>query len=352
MSTELVGTMTGTDGSRSALEAAAGAAGTNATEAFKLLSDETRLAILLALWEAYDPRKPDPEPVSFTELYERVDAADSGNFAYHLGRLEGHFVEEDGDGYTLSNAGMTLVRAVIAGTGLDQPTLEPTEIPRRCPWCDEPVEISYEDQRLLQVCTACEGGIGPASLLQVPEGTLVVHETFDAAGLADRTPEEVFVAGTIDYLSACTLVIRGVCPECSGRIEASLAICEDHVSDPKTLCPGCGARDRARARYVCSTCKFNVAYPAWVSVFDHPAVVSFYYDHGHTDTFGLEDPEACGELWSRQACDQTLVSRDPVQVEVQVTCEGRTLVLTLDGDLDVIEIARHDHARTRPQPRT
>ena len=55
----------------SPLEAAAGVAGTDATEAFGLLANETRLAILLALWEAKEPEKPRSEQaVPFSELYE------------------------------------------------------------------------------------------------------------------------------------------------------------------------------------------------------------------------------------------------------------------------------------------
>lgn len=47
--------MSGSNRTTSPLEAATGVAGEPATEAFSLLANETRIAILLALWDAYDP---------------------------------------------------------------------------------------------------------------------------------------------------------------------------------------------------------------------------------------------------------------------------------------------------------
>lgn len=71
--------MTDSTVSESPLEAAAGTAGPHAVEAFELLSDETRLAILLTLWENYDPHAED-NSVPFSTLYDRVNMGDSGTF--------------------------------------------------------------------------------------------------------------------------------------------------------------------------------------------------------------------------------------------------------------------------------
>ncbi len=326
---------------RSPLEAAAGAAGSHTVDAFELLGDETRLAILLALWEAYDPRAED-NSVSFSTLYDRVNVRDSGTFTYHLDKLVGHFVEETGDGYRLRNSGRKIVRAVIAGAGLEERRLPPTEIPRSCHTCGAPVELSYEDERLYQICTECEGNIGPGSTENAPVGTLVVYDDFNPAGLANRSPGEVFVAGTIEYHRALTLLIRGVCPECSGAVEESLHICESHDAPSGELCPACGTGNEFRVSYVCSVCKNGGSYPAWAAVYDHPAVVAFYYEHGFDMTFGLDDPEDCGRLWDLLATgfekEQTLVSEDPVRLRVSVLGDDRTLHLTLDGALNVTDV--------------
>jgi hypothetical protein len=70
----------------------------HAVDAFKRIADETRLAILLALWEAYEPFS-DDNTLSFSELLNQVDYDTSGNFSYHLQKLEGYFVESIPTGY-------------------------------------------------------------------------------------------------------------------------------------------------------------------------------------------------------------------------------------------------------------
>jgi len=169
--------------SGSALEGTAGAADPHAVEAFQLLANETRLAILLALWETKDPTG--EAAVPFSELYDRVGLDDSGNFNYHLDKLEGHFVTAADDGYRLAPAGTKIVRAVIAGTGISEPTLEPTEIDMACPRCEAPTAITYRDGRLFQLCTECSGNISTSG--EFPEGT-IFNWRLDPAGLAGRTP--------------------------------------------------------------------------------------------------------------------------------------------------------------------
>ncbi|WP_436934782.1 DUF7351 domain-containing protein [Halovenus marina] len=338
--------MANSNTSVSPLELVGRGAETHVTEAFKLLSDENRLAILLALWEVYDPRA-ENNAVSFSQLLDRVGVRDSGNFSYHLDKLVGHYVAETDDGYRLRNSGLKIVRAVIAGSGLETRRLPPTEIPRSCYHCGAPVALSYEDERLYQICTECEGNLGPESSEQAPEGTLIVYDDFDPAGLSHRTPEEVFVAGTIAYLQGVKLLIRGICPECSGPIQESLEICDAHDAPAGELCPNCGTSMRggwneARVSYVCSVCKHSASYPAWVALFDHPAVVAFYHEHGFDMTYGLDDPEVCGRLFERLKKEQTLVSTDPVRIRVTVTCDGAELYLTLDGNLTVVDVVRDD----------
>ncbi|NIQ59492.1 MAG: helix-turn-helix transcriptional regulator, partial [Gemmatimonadetes bacterium] len=152
----------------SPLEAAAGAAGPETTKAFELLTDETRLAILLALWESHDPLG--DEGVSFSELKEQVGIRDSGQFNYHLGKLKGQFVEERDGGYTLGPVGNKIVRAIIGGVGLKPPTLEPAEIDMDCTLCGAPTAITYQDGRLFQLCTECEGTMVETD--EYPEGML------------------------------------------------------------------------------------------------------------------------------------------------------------------------------------
>jgi DNA-binding HxlR family transcriptional regulator len=55
-----------------------------AAEAFEVLGNEIRTAMVLELADA--------GPLSFSELRERVGVTDSGRFNYHLEKLVGRFV--------------------------------------------------------------------------------------------------------------------------------------------------------------------------------------------------------------------------------------------------------------------
>ena len=147
-----------TNSSELPLEVSVGAAGSHATEAFAALGNETRLAILLVLWEKHDPHA-DDNRVPFSEIYDRVDYDDPGSFSYHLEQLKGKFIRQhtEGEGYELRTPGLKFVQVVIAGAGVQDAALEATEIDQLCPFCDAPTAISYHDGLVIQVCTQCEG---------------------------------------------------------------------------------------------------------------------------------------------------------------------------------------------------
>lgn len=329
--------MTAEETTETPLEAARGSAGPQVTETFKLLSDETRLAILLALWESYDPRDTD-NTLSFSDLYDRVGVRDSGNFTYHLNKLTDHFIEEINNGYKLRNAGLKMVQAVIAGRGLQETRLAATEVALTCYRCNAPVEIRYEAEHLYHICTECVGNTGSTFAGERPVGTLMKFD-FDPSGLANRTPEEVFVACSVVSLREFGLLVRGLCPECSGPVEDSLHICEAHHMSPGEVCPNCGTRDEIRVGYVCSVCKHGDSYPVHAAIYDHPAVVGFCHEHGIENTYDLADATACSRLWDNLlAREYALVSEEPVRIRITIPGDGEQLELTLDRDLGVIDV--------------
>ncbi|MDX1748399.1 MAG: winged helix-turn-helix domain-containing protein, partial [Halobacteriales archaeon] len=178
---------------RTPLEAVTGAAGSEVVDALELLSDQTRLAILLALWDGYDPYA-GTETMSFSEIHDRVAVRDSANFSYHLDRLTDHFVEKTADGYRLRNAGRVFVRTVIAGAGLESPEIRTTELDLSCTRCAEArMEIGYRNGTLYLTCPVCEGYTTTEGH---PRGTIAAFE-FDPAGLRDRSPMELLAAGAI-----------------------------------------------------------------------------------------------------------------------------------------------------------
>lgn len=326
------------DTTETPLEAARGSAGPHVVDTFKLLSDEIRLAILLALWESYDPRDAD-NTMSFSALYDRVSVCDSGNFTYHLKKLIGHLIEETDGGYRLRNSGFKMVQAVIAGRGLKETTLSATEVQMTCHHCDAPVEIRYEDENLYHICTGCVGNTGSTFAGERPVGTLMKFD-FDPSGLANRTPEEVFVACSVVSLREFGLLIRGLCPECSGAVEESLHICDAHHTSPGEVCPNCGTQDEIRVGYVCSVCKHGDSYPVHAAVYDHPAVVAFCYEQGIENTYDLDDAAACGRLWDNLiARKYDLVSEEPVRIRITIPGDEEQLDLTLDAGLGVVDVS-------------
>lgn len=80
-------------------------------EAFSLLANEDRLAILDAVARAHDRGD---APVSFSTLRETVGVRDSGRFSYHLQELTGRFLARSSDGYSLHEQSCAPLVQVVA----------------------------------------------------------------------------------------------------------------------------------------------------------------------------------------------------------------------------------------------
>lgn len=317
----------------SPLARAAGDVGPETTEAFELLADETRLAILLALWEAHDPLS--DHGVGFSELRERVGVKDSGQFNYHLGKLKGRFVDETEAGYKLRPVGNKVVRAVIGGVGLETPTLEPTEVDMDCPHCGGRTAISYRDGRLFQSCTECEGNFGETD--EFPAGMLFSWR-LNPAGLADRSEEEIYAAAMLSMLQRRTGMVDGVCPECSGPVDSELEVCPDHHPEANDVCETCDRRHEVAAVYRCGVCKFSTGGPPSAIIAQHPAVVAFYYDHGIHLQYDLDFDRIRIMLGLVERHEQEVLSADPPRVRVRVAYDGDELSLVLDDSMSVVEV--------------
>lgn len=319
--------------SGSPLESAAGAAGPRAVDAFKRIGDETRLAILLALWEAYEPFAEDTA-VSFSELHDAVGYDTSGNFSYHLQKLEGQFVESTADGYRLKQAGHRLVRVIIAGSGLTAEELPPTEIDLRCQLCGATLAITYENEELYTVCTGCEGRF--ATDTETPGGTIMGF-SFDPAGLSRSSPEAVFAASVLRAIGKFIMQMGGLCPECSGVVESSITVCTEHESDG--ICPNCDRRDEIQARWVCRTCKNAGHGPPGSNLILHPRVVAFYADRGLNIGYDTNDFHSVVRMLTAMADhEQEVVSTDPIRVQVTIRYAGDRMRVTIDDSMDIVEI--------------
>ncbi|MEF8801746.1 MAG: helix-turn-helix domain-containing protein, partial [Halolamina sp.] len=97
-------------------------------DAFAVLGNETRMEILQTLGEA-------DEPLPFSELRGRVGMRDSGQFNYHLGKLDGHFIKDTDGGYALGQKGSRVIEAVLSGAVTDTPVLDRTPVDMSCYCC-------------------------------------------------------------------------------------------------------------------------------------------------------------------------------------------------------------------------
>lgn len=328
--------MADADPGDSPLDAAAGASGSHTTEAFALLSDETRLAILLALWEAYEPSA-DDNVVPFSELFERVDYDNAGNFSYHLDQLDGQFVRKrtDPEGYELRDTGLALVKTVIAGAGVADTSLAPVEIDRPCPLCGATTAVSYDDGVLYQICTGCDG---IATDPDLPEGYLNAT-TFDPAGLTDRSPTELVTAAEVAAYRHMQTMVEGICSACSGPVDASLETCSDHDTDG--VCEKCGRAHAFWACFECRVCKdHHVTTPAVLTVF-HPAVIAFYYDHGAAPRWHAREFDGLPQVAEDDVDhEMALVSEDPLRIKVTISLDGDELGVTFDETVSVVGVDR------------
>lgn len=317
-------------------EADAGPAGEHVSEAFALLGNETRLNILLAIWEAQIPLAED-NTVPFSRLFDRVDCDDRGTFSYHLQQLEGQFINQHTErgGYELSIPGLKLVRTIIAGTGVKDATLAPTEITQPCPLCGAPTEITYRDEVVFLLCTGCEGmAPGKADVDNVLLGNYL-----EPAGLDDRSPEELHAASVTASLRRARTLFNGLCPTCSGPVTGRLECCPDH--DPTGGCEKCGMRIGAWVHFQCRVCKhYAVPDPKWLAMF-HPAVVAFYDAHGISIRVQADDFESARRVYGLiYDHDLEVLSADPSRVSVTASIDGDEVRLTLNVTARVVDVQR------------
>ncbi|QLG51068.1 helix-turn-helix transcriptional regulator [Natrinema halophilum] len=328
--------MTDTESEAFPLDAAVEVANAQTTEAFALLGDNTRLAILLALWEEYDPHAND-NAVPFSTLFERVEYDNPGNFNYHLDQLTGQFIQQRAKrgGYELRVPGLKLVQAIVSGAGIQDSTYEATEIDKSCPLCGAPTAIHYEEGLLFQSCTECDG---PTPGRTNVDGFLNAVK-FEPAGLADRTAEEIRAASLITSLRTLQSMFDGVCPTCSGPVESWLECCPDH--DRAEVCENCGSKFAAWARFRCRVCKdHGNASPKELALF-HPAVIAFYDNHDISTRFHTNDPESLRQGFDLvHAHEMELVSTDPAEVIITASLEDDEVQLTFDETANVVDVAR------------
>ena len=302
-----------------------------ANDAFQLLSDETRLGILQALWEAYDPA--DERPMGFTELRERVGVEDPGRLNYHLNKLLDHFVRRTEDGYELADSGKRIVRMLLSGTAIDDPKIEPVAVDISCWYCGGQPEWSYREGWRYIECTNCDA----RCVESFPPGVISKTE-FPPSGLRGRTPNEINEADRVWGTHRRASVMDGVCPECAGRMPVgSIQICKDHQPDWKEyqFCEACGSIFWMLVSHVCEGCKYRWRMPTLFYPTRQPAVIAFYHEHGIE--FDLATYEHRARLLD---FEEELLSEEPLRIRISIPSDDEALRLTYDERMEVVDVDR------------
>jgi len=270
---------------------------------FDVLADETRIGVLRALAERQREVPEDPT-LGFSELRARVGVADSGNFSYHLDKLVGRFVTRIDGEYRLTNTGMTIVIALLAGTYAGRDQVGPTEIDETCPVCDEPMRATHDDNALLIECSSGHD----------------YRNVFPAGAVENRS-----LPAAADMLSFYTqqeveFTVAFGCPKCYGTVEWSPV-------ETEAMTHVLAAR--------CTRCGMGLTVPVGALVVRHPAVVSLYYEHG-IDV--RERP-----IWTLDFCTDdgvTVLSEDPLRYRIDVEPGEDRLRVILDDCGEVRSVER------------
>ena len=270
--------------------------------AFAALGNELRVAVLRVLGEFEDAG--DGRGLSFTEIYDRVDIDSTSQLSYHLEKLDGVFLRSSPDGYVLTQAGDRVVRAVRSGAYTERPSFPRTALEGHCPACPSTTLVAVYHDPLLEVrCADCE--------------TTVVTYDLPPAEAADRTPMEILRSCDQRVRQEYATALQGTCATCGGRTDVST----EH-------------REGADGHlYVaaCRRCRHRVYAPVEVRLLYHPAVVSFYWDHGvDASAIPFWDLVRYLDDWHLER-----VATDPDRFHATVACGIDRLRLAIDDDLDV-----------------
>lgn len=296
-------------------------------EAFSVLGNETRIEILQTLGEAEGT-------LSFTELRDRVGIRQGAQFNYHLDKLVGHFVEKTDAGYMLRQPGRRVVQAILSGAVTADPTLEPTEIEFPCRHCGTSVEVGYRWGKMQLSCTACGGNYEKSAVRELDLDTEygnLANMPLAPAAIQGRSAAGVLRAaatrGHLDALAASS----DVCPRCSASVKSAVNVCENHDA-AGGLCDQCDHRLAVRVRFRCTNCIYEQAFTAVMALLNVPELAAFVGDHGYNTTSdGIE--------WGWDY-DEEILTTDPFKGRFTFHIDGDSITLTVNDDLEVVEVAR------------
>lgn len=297
---------------------------------FSLVANETRLEILLALWEEHEvDEQLDPDPVPFSALRKQVGVRDSGRFHYHLDALVPEFVQNDEDGYTLTYAGGRILGAAISGV-YTRRDVDFEAIPVgdcAVDGCAGSMAVNYEQGHIIFECDVCD----LRNTIPAPPILVGTHDPEDEPAVFSRF-----------NLTQLQKTVRGFCHLCSGPVDGRLDVSalETHTTDRESGDTDTRTDTRSdrqvRVIYECRECIALSHTNLVTALLDHPAVISLLHDAGID--YRAVPPWQLPQL---VAVDETVLDADPVQIELVVSVDDKVLTVVVDEHLDVVEWTRH-----------
>lgn len=274
------------------------------------------------------------EPLSFSELHERVDMRDSGQFNYHLDKLVNHFVDRIDEGYVLTRAGERVIEAVLSGAVTENPTMESITIDQSCQHCGAPIGVAYREERVTVFCTECRGTYGRRSEASDHGhlGTLYLPP----AGVQNRTPSEVYRAARIWGGLATMATASGVCPRCSASITEDVEVCTEHdVSEG--VCTACTNRYAVSIVFRCPNCIYERGGMFGVTLLTNTDLLAFLTARGINPI----TPSSHSAIGAALDYDEEILSEEPFEARFTFTDDGDSLTLIVDEDLSVSSVSRN-----------
>ncbi len=284
-----------------------------AADMFALLSDESRVGILRAVAVAQSEQSPSNSgftPLSFSDIYERVEIDNTSKLSYHLGELAGTYLRKVENGYTFTHAGEQIVRFILAENFRQPPGIDSIETEGMCLFCGETqLEAGLDDQYFMVRCPSCE---------QPVTGYIVTPAQARA-----RSGAALLESLKRKQATEFSLVQEGICPECAGEIQTEVLDASEQ-SLPGEVPVSYFTID------ACEACLRRYSGPLTYSAAFRPPSIAFYWDYG-IDILGTGWWELHGYLTDgRWSAEQ--IATDPAEYRVELRHEDAVLRVFLDAD--------------------
>lgn len=292
---------------------------------FELFGNETRRKIIQALWEQFEFQAYVTESrdgVQFGELRKRAGVRDSGNFNYHLKKLEEVLVRKKGDGYVLTPLGYNLMRSIARLTTFEYDVRAEQPIDESCPYCDGTLTAEYRREILSIRCQDCDGlaAGGRFTSIEIPA---TAGEGLEFTELVDRA--------TLSMFSKLRKAHHGICWDCLHTMDSTVVICPNHERGPDGACTHCDHRYESLIEVSCSRCGTAGKGPLIEYALIHPAALNFF------EQFDA-DPTTAGSweyrLQALSCGTETVVGTDPKTTEFSFELGDETLWITVQDTED------------------